>query len=283
MSYTSISLPSVISVNGIFTVLSPNLSSRNTGKIEAHNFPEIFYIEKGRHKIILDGVAKDISAGQMIIYAPNSYHSSGGTSESVASIISFDVEGEAIALLYNRIIVLTPSEERKFKEIIEFASLCFGSLVRNDGKTKMEICENSDEYKLNRVKLMLEVFLIDLIESELRQQRATTSKDSKWESEYKKVITFMRENVDKQMTLTKIADGCDMSVSKLKLLFKEKNGEPPISCFLKIKIDEAKRLIKLKNKNFSEISDMLGFESIHYFSRLFKKIAGETPSEYKNR
>ena len=47
MSYTSIPLPSVISVKGIFTVLSPDLSRCNTGKTEAHNFPEIFYLEKG--------------------------------------------------------------------------------------------------------------------------------------------------------------------------------------------------------------------------------------------
>ena len=42
----------------------------------------------------------------------------------------------------------------------------------------------------------------------------------------------------------------------------------------------AKELIREKNMNFTQIADYLGYTSIHYFSRQFKKIAGMTPSEY---
>ena len=283
MSYTSIPLPSVISVKGIFTVLSPDLSRCNIGKTEAHNFPEIFYLEKGRHRIIIDGVAEELSTGQMVIYAPNSYHSLGGTSESVVSIISFDADGDALIPICNRVITLTTSEERRLSEVIKLASVCFGGLISSGEKTEMTLCEGTDEYKLNRIKLMLEAFLADLVENELHRKEAAESKSARWDAEYRNAITFMRENAHKRMSLAELAEGCDMSVSKLKLLFREKNGEPPVACFLRLKIDEAKRLIKLNNMNFSEISAALGFESIHYFSRLFKKIAGETPSEYKAR
>ena len=47
-----------------------------------------------------------------------------------------------------------------------------------------------------------------------------------------------------------------------------------------MKIDMAKELIRNKNMNFTQISDQLGYTSIHYFSRQFKKITGMTPSEY---
>ena len=47
-----------------------------------------------------------------------------------------------------------------------------------------------------------------------------------------------------------------------------------------MKITVAKQLIRENQMNFTQISDFLGYSSIHYFSRQFKKIAGMTPTEY---
>ena len=46
-------------------------------------------------------------------------------------------------------------------------------------------------------------------------------------------------------------------------------------------VPEAKRLIRETEKNFQEISDSLGFSSAHYFSTIFKKYVGMTPTQYK--
>ena len=47
-----------------------------------------------------------------------------------------------------------------------------------------------------------------------------------------------------------------------------------------MKIDEAKKLISMKKYSVTEITSMLGFTSVHYFSRLFKQITDMTPTEY---
>ncbi len=47
-----------------------------------------------------------------------------------------------------------------------------------------------------------------------------------------------------------------------------------------MKIDAAKQLIRTEQMNFTQISEKLGYSSIHYFSRQFKKVTGMTPSEY---
>ena len=47
-----------------------------------------------------------------------------------------------------------------------------------------------------------------------------------------------------------------------------------------MKIDMAKQLIRTEQMNFTQISEKLGYSSIHYFSRQFKKLTGMTPSEY---
>jgi YesN/AraC family two-component response regulator len=50
--------------------------------------------------------------------------------------------------------------------------------------------------------------------------------------------------------------------------------------FYRLKIEEAKRLIRNGTNNFTQIADKLGYSTIHYFSRQFKKIVGMSPSEY---
>ncbi len=47
-----------------------------------------------------------------------------------------------------------------------------------------------------------------------------------------------------------------------------------------MKIDTAKELIRTERLNFTQISERLGYTSIHYFSRRFKKETGMTPSDY---
>jgi transcriptional regulator GlxA family with amidase domain len=64
-------------------------------------------------------------------------------------------------------------------------------------------------------------------------------------------------------------------------MFKEYTGISPHQYHLDLKIMRAKELILTTDKNIKEISYELGFQSIHYFSRLFKKKAGQNPSELR--
>ena len=281
MPYTSTNIPDMLSIKGIFTVLSPTLFRPTTGCGEAHDFPEIFFVDRGEHTIIIDGENYKLSSGQMIIYAPNSYHRSAFPSDAVASIISFDIESSLLHSLYNRVITLTTIQEKAFKEIFDLASPCFTQRPPDDTDKGMKLLDDVDEYTLQRIRLKLEAFLTDLLDTRLQTQKPH-SKSEKWDKEYASALQFLTENVDKTLTLEDIARGCRMSVSKLKLLFREKYGGGPLSCFIELKIDEAKRLIRKNEMNLSEIANTLGFSSLHYFSRTFKKITGISPSEYKN-
>jgi len=53
-----------------------------------------------------------------------------------------------------------------------------------------------------------------------------------------------------------------------------------IDFFSHMKINFARRLIRENDMNFTQISEFLGYSSIHYFSRQFKKLCGMTPTEY---
>ena len=68
--------------------------------------------------------------------------------------------------------------------------------------------------------------------------------------------------------------------SHLQKLFQEVGSMGVMELFHKMKIDIAKRMIREGQLNFTQIADQLGYSSIHYFSRQFKKECDMSPSEY---
>ena len=63
--------------------------------------------------------------------------------------------------------------------------------------------------------------------------------------------------------------------------FREKTGMSIYQTYLKLKIDESKKLIRQKY-SFSEIAGKLCFDSLSHFNYVFKKYVGMTPGEYKS-
>lgn len=92
---------------------------------------------------------------------------------------------------------------------------------------------------------------------------------------------YVLENIDAQISLQILSKKLFISSSYLSLLFKEKTGMNLIDYITFVKMERAKILLKdLSLKNY-EIADKLGF-SIEYFSKLFKKTFGMTPTKYRH-
>ena len=97
---------------------------------------------------------------------------------------------------------------------------------------------------------------------------------------YQRVVNYLDEHIREHMTIEKICKANLIGRSQLQKLFRERNHCGVIYYFSCRKIELAKELIRENHHNFTQISDDLGYTSVHYFSRQFKKIAGMTPSEY---
>ena len=278
--YNTTPLPDNFSIEGIVTV-SKHTFSVAPGPIrgESHDFPEILYITKGRHKLLLDDTDYILSAGQLIIYAPGAYHTSREKNHTEGLILSFRISTEAILPLCNQVITLTSLQKQTFLQIIEDGLSCFRGVQDKEiqqGFKGMALKDSADKVTLQRIKKQLEFFLTD-ISSNLRPQDAKQTRRAK---DFEQVVDFFNRHISENLTLTQIADGCGMSVSKLKLLFRENSGGGAIDYFIALKIDRAQELIRKGDMNFTQIADSLGFHSLHYFSRTFKKITSYSPSQF---
>lgn len=96
-------------------------------------------------------------------------------------------------------------------------------------------------------------------------------------------IAFMHQNLGEILTLENLSDHAGLSQSHYSLLFRKKTGQTPLGFFTHLKIQHASRLLEFSDIPVKEISYELGISDPYYFSRLFKKVMGQGPREFRNR
>lgn len=215
--------------------------------------------------------------GVEIILTPNSYfiipknvpHHYRSSIENPWSIYWVHFMGESADLLYQRYAernqpgkVMIPHEEKRilaFNEIYD--------LVENSFDIR--------EMEISNIKLLN--FISSFIfhkEINPSLQGSDVITDS---------INFMKKNLRQNVSLEELADRQHLSISHYCRLFAAKTGRSPHQYFNQLKIWQSCQYLYFSDRNIKEICAELGFDDPYYFSRLFKKLMGISPANYKNQ
>ncbi len=99
----------------------------------------------------------------------------------------------------------------------------------------------------------------------------------------KKIIGFVQQNYDKRISLNEIANAGNIGESKCCKLFKEYIGQTPIGYLTQYRLSKSIQLLKDTDMGITEIALSTGFNGNSYFSEIFKKNYGISPSAFKER
>ena len=97
------------------------------------------------------------------------------------------------------------------------------------------------------------------------------------------VKRYIRENYKDDISLSSAANKANISSVYLSRLFKKEEGINFLDYLNQYRIEEAKKLLKDVQYNILDVADETGFKNTRYFSKIFKKNVGITPSEYRKR
>lgn len=95
-----------------------------------------------------------------------------------------------------------------------------------------------------------------------------------------KGIAYLENDTEQIMSIDQLAEMCHVSSNTFRRMFRAYSGVSPIEFRLTRTISRAKQLLQAELFTVSEISDMLHFSDVSYFSRIFKKKTGLSPQEY---
>lgn len=96
-------------------------------------------------------------------------------------------------------------------------------------------------------------------------------------------ISYIQLNLQQNLTVAFLAERANQHPDYFSRLFCQYTGDRPLSYINDKRIERAQYLITTTNMSYSDIAKEIGFEHRPYFSKIFKKLIGMTPSEYKRK
>ncbi len=280
MDYVLKTLSPVISVTGIVNIHFFEFPYEFYTKSESHPFYELVYVSGGSLNIKSEGYVGKLEEGKMIIHSPEEMHSlscESHTSPTVI-IIGFSCEQQELTKIASTPTVLSPTNVKKLAEIVKEGRNVFAPPY-DVPVYNMQKRDNPPFGSEQMLKNLLEYFLIGILRDYQMQNEGEREESDKLS--VSEIVNYLNDNYTEKITIGELAFLFKTNRSTLCKEFKLYTGKTIVEYTNIKKLETAKTLIKTTEKTLTVIADELNFESIHYFTRFFKKLTGISPKEYR--
>lgn len=233
---------------------------------ESHDYYELTYIDHGKLDMTLDGKEYHLNKYDLIICYPGQFHTQSTDDESTCSYLTimFDMETKMDISLMNRVF-------KTRKDIYNVLSAFMKAIQSKDYL--------SEEMALAYLKEVL--ILLYQFDTKTDEESNVNPMQEHYENTLlNEILVFIHNNIFTAFTVEDLCQKFSISRSSLQSLFRTNIHTTPKHYISNLKLNQAKLLIQEHKYTISEISDMLGFTSIHYFSRKFKLQYGLSPTDY---
>ena len=259
-------IKSTLTINEIYSFYYNVKGSDYKFEGESHNFYELVYVDNGKLMNFVNNEKFELEEYELMIFGVDQFHRQEVINDKVCSYltVNFDLDMEDPSVLLNR----------KFKINREILDL-INNYVK-ESSLKIPFREDLMICHLKQIIILL------LQENARKDNVKPVSPITQYfEDELiNEIIIYINQNVYSPITIDDVCTKFSVSRSSLQNMFKDNLKVAPKQYINEIKLSKSKILIKENKNNISAIALMLGFSSIHYFSRKFTQRYGITPSDY---
>ncbi len=249
----------------------PEAEFHYRGRPEGIHQHILIYCVKGKGWMEVEGKKREVNPNEYVILPSNVPHKYGALPENPWSIYWVHFNGKE-ANDIGKVL------QRNGQQLLHHAPFTLKA-----EKSWQEIYQSLESgYRTENLLLSnsrLRSFLLNLAFGANMDQNAPI-KDLK---AIDQSIAFMKTNLDQCLPLEDIAAKVNLSKSHFANEFKNHTGYSPIVYFNHLKIQKACQYLQFTNLNINEVAHALGFGDPYYFSRLFSKSMGISPSGYRKR
>jgi AraC-like DNA-binding protein len=244
---------------------------------DSHNFCELLHVDQGSLRVSSENYSGTLTDNQLIIHRPNERHflecSESGSPNVV--IIGFECSAPELARFATSPITLQPAHRNMLSRILTEGMAVYEppyDIPTFEMKKRASFPFGADQM----MQIHLESFLITLIR-EFPDIHAPVGGGA---GKISDIYDYISEHYTEKLTLHDLCFIFGTNKTSLCRSFKETYGDTVLNHINSLRIQDAKRLLREQKLTVTQISEELGFTSIHYFCRLFKKETGMTPKEY---
>lgn len=287
MNYKSVRLKDSLCVQEIISIHYFQYMSDFSFPGEQHNFWELICVDYGEVNVIAGDRLVVLKKGNILFHKPNEFHNviaNGRVSPSLV-VIGFACQSPCMKAFEQQMLNVQEPEKDLMARIINEARNTFRGRLDDPYQEELVFLEERVSFGSEQlIRQYLEQLLILLYRRyfsyaiPVRSQKFLAP--GAGNDTYNRIVSYMEKHINSQLTIEQICKDCLIGRSHLQKLFRDVRGQGVMEFFTKMKVDTAKQMIRDNQLNFTQISDRLGYASIHYFSRQFKKHTTMSPSEY---
>lgn len=274
-------------------------------KSEYHDYWKLLYVEDGCAEISFSGKKTApirLKKGELFVEAPNEYYSFKACDSTTPVVFNcgFYCGSEHLSLLKNKKFTCADSEKDLLLALAAEGKNSFSPKITSDSPGSLERKYNRPFGGEQLVGIYLEMLLISLMRQYTfndKKQPSPAKKEAREEIPaapalsadllktdsilFNRITEYYAEHITEHVKVEQICKEFSIGRSHLQRIFREQTGCGAIEYFCQMRISAAKRLIRENRMNLTDTAAALGYTSIYYFSKQFKKITGMSPSSYQ--
>lgn len=230
---------------------------------------QLLYVSSGKAHFVLNGKDREVSAGHMVLYLPRQEQDYVYYGKEKPEVYWIHFTGSDVKNILRHYEI--PLDEPVFYcGVVSTYSYLFKEIIN-----ELQTCRVG--YQELLTMYLRQIFL--LIQRSRMEQKPAVS--TYIQEEMENARRYFNEHYNEAINIEEFAQSRSMSVSWFLRNFKQATGMSPMHYILINRINNAVSLLETTDYNINEISTIVGYDNPMYFSRLFKKQKGVSPTEYR--
>lgn len=235
-----------------------------------HEYLEIIYLVRGSITLKADKKTFDVSGGDIVIFNPFEVHESIVLSEENEYFV-FVIPPDFIQSWQN-------GKNYKFRNVISGNNECKKAIIK---------AAEASERQCREQQLLLNAEIFRFLYLAASEYAEISENETEFPSKKKHIVEDVKNRIEycysEPINIELLANAFFISVSHLQHLFKSQTGMTIVDYVNKTRIENSCELLKNTDLHISAISEKVGIFDYNYFSRMFKKYNGMTPTQYRQK
>lgn len=232
---------------------------------------QLLYIASGKAQFYFGGQEKMVTAGHMVLYRPKEEQKYRYYGADQTEVYWVHFTGNDVTNILREYGISDSVQVVYTGTMLEYKRI-FMQMIR-----ELQLCQENYEQLL--VLLLRQIF----IRIQRRLSRPARTEGGYLEAEIEAAVRYFQTHYNQSFRIEDYAASRGVSTSWFIRNFKEFTGFTPMQYILTVRMSSAQNLLETTEYNVAEISDIVGYENPLYFSRIFKKQNGVSPSEFRRQ
>lgn len=253
----------------VLWVAESNFATGNGIKPHKHNYYHLFMVRNGTANVMIDNTHYTLTSGESFLSTPNTLHSLSEVTQAMLSCyeIKFTANAARLKCILESLPYKLPADPFVFALVKE--------IVDEGGRGGPLSPSLTSDYLLTLINYFQRHY------SNMVQEEVSIVDTTGYSDLSRHIVRYLENNYHREIPLQELADEVGFNKNYICSAFKRDTDMTIGNCTTAIRIRKAAELISFSDMNLSQVAEATGFINQSHFNRIFKKVVGIPPGQYR--